>query len=192
MLFVLPFCVLFFACSVILHVNPVKATLSLIGTFLSTAILVFLLGLEFYGLIYVIIYVRAVSVLFLFVVMTLNLKNPYLYVSTFYHRLFSFLTVFLFFVSLFWAVLSEISAVSLFQLDLSWSQAYLEKTSLHLLSSVLYTDYALGVVFCGWVLFVGMIGGILLTHQVNSPHPRHQDIYSQLQRTPQNAIFILD
>jgi NADH-quinone oxidoreductase subunit J len=43
-------------------------------TFFNSAVLLFLLNAEFLGLIFIIVYVGAIAVLFLFVVMMLNVK----------------------------------------------------------------------------------------------------------------------
>ena len=54
--------------------NSIYSALFLILTFLMATGLLFLLEIEFLALIFVIIYVGAISVLFLFVILMLNLK----------------------------------------------------------------------------------------------------------------------
>jgi NADH-quinone oxidoreductase subunit J len=61
------------AVMVILARNPVRSVLSLIVTFLSTAVIWLLLGAEFLAVTLVLVYVGAVMVLFLFVVMILDI-----------------------------------------------------------------------------------------------------------------------
>jgi NADH-quinone oxidoreductase subunit J len=55
--------------------NPVYSVLFLILSFLNGTGLLLLLGLEFLGLTFLIVYIGAISVLFLFVVMLLNLQT---------------------------------------------------------------------------------------------------------------------
>ena len=55
-------------------VNPVESVLFLILTFCNAAAILFIFNAEFLGLIFVIIYVGAIAVLFLFVIMMLNVK----------------------------------------------------------------------------------------------------------------------
>jgi NADH-quinone oxidoreductase subunit J len=55
--------------------NPVYSVLFLILTFLNGTGLLILLGLEFLGLTFLIVYIGAISVLFLFVVMLLNIQT---------------------------------------------------------------------------------------------------------------------
>ncbi len=54
--------------------NPVHSVLFLILVFFNAAGLLLLLGLDFFALILLIVYVGAIAVLFLFVVMMLNIK----------------------------------------------------------------------------------------------------------------------
>ena len=54
--------------------NPIHSVLFLILVFFNAAGLLLLLGLDFFALILLIVYVGAIAVLFLFVVMMLNIK----------------------------------------------------------------------------------------------------------------------
>ena len=54
--------------------NPVHSVLFLILVFFNSAGLLVLLGLEFFAMIFLVVYVGAIAVLFLFVVMMLNIK----------------------------------------------------------------------------------------------------------------------
>jgi len=54
--------------------NPVHSVLFLIFVFCNTAGLLLLLGLDFFAMIFLVVYVGAIAVLFLFVVMMLNIK----------------------------------------------------------------------------------------------------------------------
>lgn len=54
--------------------NPVVSVLSLIALFFSIAGYLMLLGFNFIGLAYLLVYVGAVSILFLFILMLINVK----------------------------------------------------------------------------------------------------------------------
>lgn len=54
--------------------NPVHSVLFLILVFFNAAGLLILLGLDFFAMIFLVVYVGAIAVLFLFVVMMLNIK----------------------------------------------------------------------------------------------------------------------
>ena len=59
---------------VVISKNPVFSVLFLITTFCNVAILLFLLNLDFLPVTFIIVYVGAIAVLFLFVIMMLNIK----------------------------------------------------------------------------------------------------------------------
>lgn len=59
---------------VIISKNPIVSVLFLIGLFLSIASYLMTLGLNFIGLSYLLVYVGAVSILFLFILMLINVR----------------------------------------------------------------------------------------------------------------------
>lgn len=60
--------------SVIVSKNPVVSVLFLIGLFFSIACYLILVGINFVGLSYLLVYVGAVSILFLFILMLINVR----------------------------------------------------------------------------------------------------------------------
>lgn len=59
---------------VIVNKNPVISVLFLIGLFASVSSYLIILGLSFIGLSYLIVYIGAVSILFLFILMLINIR----------------------------------------------------------------------------------------------------------------------
>jgi NADH-ubiquinone oxidoreductase chain 6 len=59
---------------VIVSKNPIVSLLFLIGLFLSISCYLILLGLNFIGLSYLLVYVGAVSILFIFILMLINVR----------------------------------------------------------------------------------------------------------------------
>lgn len=72
---VLPVVACVLAVCVIVLSNPMHALLSLVGVFLTTVLFYVSSGIEFIGLVFLIVYVGAVAILFLFVIMLLNVKS---------------------------------------------------------------------------------------------------------------------
>jgi len=70
----LAFGTLFSTVLVITSKNPVIAVIFLISTFVNAAGYLILLGVGFIGITYIILYVGAITVLFLFVIMMINIK----------------------------------------------------------------------------------------------------------------------
>jgi len=59
---------------VIISKNPIISVLFLIGLFLSISSYLIILGINFIGLSYLLVYVGAVSILFLFILMLINVR----------------------------------------------------------------------------------------------------------------------
>lgn len=67
---------------VIISKNPIVSILFLIGLFLSISIYLIMVGLNFIGISYLLVYVGAVSILFLFILMLINIRVSELLSST--------------------------------------------------------------------------------------------------------------
>jgi NADH-ubiquinone oxidoreductase chain 6 len=61
--------------AIIINKNPIISIIFLIGLFASIAVYLILLGLTFIGLSYLIVYIGAVSILFLFILMLINIRT---------------------------------------------------------------------------------------------------------------------
>ena len=67
---------------VIISKNPIVSVLFLIGLFLSVASYLMMLGLNFIGISYLLVYVGAISILFLFILMLINVRISELVTDT--------------------------------------------------------------------------------------------------------------
>ena len=67
---------------VIISKNPIVSVLFLIGLFLSMSAYLMMLGINFIGLSYLLVYVGAVSILFLFILMLINVRISELVTDT--------------------------------------------------------------------------------------------------------------
>lgn len=66
---------LFFGVSVIVVKNPIGSLICLIGLFGTISVYLILIGLNFIGFSYLIVYIGAVSILFLFILMLINVRK---------------------------------------------------------------------------------------------------------------------
>jgi NADH-ubiquinone oxidoreductase chain 6 len=66
---------LLFGTIVIIIKNPIGSLMCLIGLFASIAVYLIIIGLNFIGFSYLIVYIGAVSILFLFILMLINIRN---------------------------------------------------------------------------------------------------------------------
>jgi NADH-ubiquinone oxidoreductase chain 6 len=71
-----------FGIFVIINKNPVISVLFLIGLFFTISCYLITLGISFIGLAYLLVYVGAVSILFLFIVMLINVRISELFTNT--------------------------------------------------------------------------------------------------------------
>ncbi len=72
---VLSIITLLFGIAVIINKNPIGSLLSLIGLFAGISVYLILCGLTFIGFSYLIVYIGAVSILFLFILMLINIRT---------------------------------------------------------------------------------------------------------------------
>ena len=76
--FVFSFCLISSSLGVILHRNPIKNTLFLVAFFVSLSAMFALLGSQVLATIQILVYVGAITVLFLFVVMFIEIRKTVL------------------------------------------------------------------------------------------------------------------
>jgi NADH-ubiquinone oxidoreductase chain 6 len=86
----------FFGIFTIISINPIISVLFLIGLFINISVLLILVGLNFIGLSYILVYVGAVSILFLFILMLINIRISELLNETNNHILLAVLNIILF------------------------------------------------------------------------------------------------
>jgi len=189
-----------FAFFVITPKNPIHSILSLILVFFNTAVLLIILGAEFLAMLFVIVYVGAVAVLFLFVIMMLNIKTSSLNISI--YRYFPILSLFgvIFFSELFVMFYFDLIPIDTYYLSLlnngnfvhfnylnSWSSAVLSLNNTFVLGQLLYTYFSYLFILSGVILLVSMIGAISLTlHRRNDV--KRQLVFKQVQRDFKSAI----
>lgn len=123
--------------------NPVISVIFLILTFLQSAIFLIIKGISFIGLSYIVIYVGAIAVLFLFVVMMINIRLTDILETENQYTKNLPLAIIIGFLFLF--LITEVSGFNLFS-DL-FSNQFHPKESLHFLyliysNSINYMDFS--------------------------------------------------
>lgn len=179
----------------IISKNPVYSILSLILVFLNVSGLFVILGAEFLALLFIIVYVGAVAVLFLFVIMMLNIKflsirlSMYRYIPIFLIFGFIFSSEFLliFYNDLVYFDIQHLYMLYSNEHLLDWCVYVLLSSNLTIFSGLLYTHFVFLFIISGIILLVSMIGAISLTlHRRNDIKRQH--IYKQLSRDFKDAI----
>ena len=167
--------------------NPVHSVLFLILAFFNGAALFILMGAEFLGMILVVVYLGAVTVLFLFVVMMLDinvvrLRRGFLQYLPVGGLVGLVLLIELLIVLGGWAFApqaAEMAQVPVPPVD--------EVSNTAALGQVLYTKYVYLFQASGIVLLVAMIGAIVLTLR-ERPGVRRQSIAEQNYRSRADSV----
>jgi NADH-quinone oxidoreductase subunit J len=177
--------------------NPVHSVLFLILTFIASAALLFLLEIEFISLIFIVVYVGAIAVLFLFVVMMLDIKitdsNRFFFK---YFPIGSFLGfAFLVEVLLILTENLESSPYSLTWLEnrtytFEWMLSLDFITNVGVVGQVLYTYYFMYFLIAGIILLVAMVGAIVLTLVFNKSS-KIQLLPRQIARSSANSTLVV-
>jgi NADH-quinone oxidoreductase subunit J len=179
------------AISVISSQNPVHSVLFLILAFCNSAAILLAMGVEFLGLIFIVVYVGAIAVLFLFVVMMLNVKMSHK--SSGLYSLMpvgGFVGLTLFFEL--GLVLKQSNFSSLSNIGNYVYTDWLQFDSINNLEAfgqVLYTYYVYYFLLAGVILLIAILGAIVLTMQVQT-NVKRQRIYEQVARDFSRAIFL--
>ena len=156
--------------------NPVHSVLFLILVFFNAAGLLVLLGLDFFAMIFLVVYVGAIAVLFLFVVMMLNIKIAeinekrlrYLPIGGVLGILFLFevllivdndLIPLLFYDNA--QAISEIKNLNF----INWIGNVETITNIQAVGNLVYTYYFYFFLMASIILLIAMIGAIVLTMQ---------------------------
>jgi len=185
---------LFSAIMVISARNPVHSVLFLILVFCNSAGLLILLEAEFLALIFIVVYVGAIAVLFLFVVMMLNVKITEIQDEVLQYLPIGGLIGIVFLLEIILIIdgdfVSLINPSAENPVYIDWFAQVDPITNIQTLGNVLYTDYVLFFLLAGVILLVAMVGAIVLTMSTRSS-VRRQFIYQQVARDFDNAVFLV-
>jgi len=151
----------------------------LINVFLLGSILLFNLNVEFFGLIFFMVYIGAIVVLFLFVVMMLDIKVSSVFKNV--NSIFSYKNLIIFFIAIefFFFILEDVQITDyLFFIQKNLSNnitftffteyydffAILQKSShLEVLGRFIYKHYLFAFLLSSILLYIAMVGAIVLT-----------------------------
>lgn len=169
--------------------NPVHSVLFLILAFFNAAGIFVLLGAEFLAMILIIVHVGAVTVLFLFVVMMLDVdfstlrkrSVSYIFPSIILGGILLFELVIIY---TYWYMAPE--ALTNIAQDQS---AFEGLSNTQALGMVLYTDYVFAFQMAGLILLVAMVGATVLTLR-KRPDIHKQRLHDQYLRKPSDVLEI--
>ena len=159
--------------------NPIVSVLNLILLFSSIACYLILVGLKFIGISYLLVYVGAVSILFLFILMLINVRVSELTSDTNNYIPLAILTILAFFVPLsnllpdkkfildeqslgkesFFSNMEKLDYVS----SNSWDDSIVSVSDIASIGNIMYTSYSVWLIITSLILLLAMVGSIVIT-----------------------------
>ena len=160
--------------------NPIHSILLLIRVFFIGTLLLFFLQIEYYARLFLIVYVGAIVVLFLFIIRILELKI--INVANRFKDLFIFRYIILVFfcIEIFFLIsqeffdLNTFRSIEFFKLNtffifregnqyLDWSKLIQPTDQLRSLGGLLYNEYKITVILASILLFLSIVGALAIT-----------------------------
>lgn len=191
--FSLSFLLVLSAILVISAQNPVHSVFFLILVFLTSAIFLFLLEVEFISLLFVLVYVGAIAVLFLFVVMMLDIKVTRAENDFFVYVPMGIFLGLIFFLEVFMTLHENfvpISPLDSQQIYTNWILNLDTISNIEVLGQLIYTYYFFYFLIAGIILLVAMVGAIVLTLNFKQK-AKHQFVFKQILREKKNSIYFI-
>lgn len=164
--------------------NTITSILFLINIYLITSICYLMIGAEFLALTLVIVYVGAISILFLFVIMMLNLRIVEIYDTLINYAPIGSFIGFLPLLEITYLINTDHTFYTIYSsnpYNNDWVYELSGKTNINFIGDLLYNYYYYLLWFAGLILLTAMIGAITLTIDSN---------YHIDQRFIQNSYFI--
>lgn len=159
---------------VIISKNPIVSVLFLIGLFLSISAYLILTGLNFIGLSYLLVYIGAVSILFLFILMLINVRISELLVDNINSIPLAVLvgSFFNYFVNnvlpymvmtnnllYHFTIKKKLTHVT----SVSWDGYLAETSHISSIGNILYGNYSIWLIITSIILLLAMVGCIVIT-----------------------------
>ena len=178
---------------VILSKNSIFSLLFLIFSFIITSLLLFLLECEFLGLLFIIIYVGAVAIIFIFSIMMLESKLKNLSKNSLKYLPIGFVFGLLFI----FPCIKEISSyysgswsfnASYINLYQNWYELIDANYEVEVYGQVLYSYYIIPFLVGGLILLLVLISVVYLVNLFEEHQSLQQSVFKQLAR---NSKFLL-
>lgn len=180
----------------ILSQNSIYSVLFLVLSFVSSSSVLFLLECEYISLIFIIIYVGAIAVLFLFVVMMLDVKTVYLAKDSLKYFPFGSFIGIVFLIETLLIVPSTFESINpydtsfLLNYYFDWFNKLDYFTEVMSIGHLLYTDYIIQFLLSGNILLLATIGPVTLVLIRSTKITKKQVTFKQLSRTYSSVLHI--
>jgi NADH-quinone oxidoreductase subunit J len=175
--------------------NPVHSVLSLVAVFLVSAVLLFCLEVEFLAFSFIIVYVGAIAILFLFVVMMLDIKIGDTDLTILKYGPLGYFITFIFALEITRPLVENFESIPFNFLSanytyINWFDHVDFITNIEAIGQLLYTYYFVYFLMAGFILFIAMVGALMLTLTYQKNNVNQQILSRQLSRQSQNAYMV--
>ncbi|UKA47926.1 NADH dehydrogenase subunit 6 (mitochondrion) [Coccidioides posadasii str. Silveira] len=173
---------IFFGIYTIISPNPVVAVLFLIGLFTGISIYLMIVGLIFLGLSYLLVYIGAVSILFLFILMLINIRIAELISNNNNYLPLSILIIipFIYILGQIIPLNTKFNIENSLDLNLdfsiwpskddinftssnSWDITLTGLTDINNIGNIMYSTYSIWLIMISLILLLSMVGAIVIT-----------------------------
>jgi NADH-ubiquinone oxidoreductase chain 6 len=164
-----------FGILVIISKNPIVSVLFLIGLFLSISCYLILTGLNFIGLSYLLVYIGAVSILFLFILMLINVRISELltdsinsiplaillgsFFNYFINNVLPYMMITYNNLLYYYSTDTKLAHVT----SVSWDGYLAETSHITSIGNILYGNYSIWLIITSIILLLAMVGAIVIT-----------------------------
>lgn len=147
---------------VVICKNPIVSVLWLIGLFLIISGYLIILGLLYIGLAYLLVYVGAVSILFLFILMLINVRISELLFDTSNSWPLAIIIGVLF-ITIVGNTIPNIRIVVPLASGLGWDGILSETNHIASIGNIMYTHVPIWLILTSIILLLAMVGSIVIT-----------------------------
>lgn len=180
---------------IIFSQNSIYSVLFLVLSFFSSSNILFLLECEYISLMFIIIYVGAIAVLFLFVVMMLDIKTLQLVKYSLKYFPFGSLIGIIFLVEILLIVPTTFETTNPYSVSFlsncyfDWFNQFDSFIEVSSIGHLLYTDYLIQFLLAGNILLLATVGPVALTFVRSSKITKTQVTFKQLSRNYNSVIY---
>jgi len=151
-----------FGVFVVIANNPIVSVLFLIGLFIIISCYLIMLGLTYIGLAYLLVYVGAVSILFLFILMLINVRISELLSNTSNSWSLAIIIGVLF-ITIVGSSIPNIGIDVPLAAGLVWDGTLWESNHITSIGNTMYTHVPIWIIITGIILLLAMVGSIVIT-----------------------------
>jgi len=151
--------------------NPILSVLFLISLFLFISIYLVMIGLTFIGISYLLVYIGAISMLFLFILMLIDIRISELHVDTNNSLFLAFVVGVVFYIILNYIMPFNINAV--LESDINyvtfnlWDTYLIENYDIISIGNLLYSNFSIWLIMASLILLLAMVGAIIINIKKN-------------------------